>query len=173
MKARKPRRLTHLSPLMTLIVILAGCGAGKTLVMKPPGSEMHVTSVSFSEGTSTAVVPDQTIEEFEAKLSELLYGESKEGEAAAFQRGNDIKIVYRFLQHDEGSQFTRWFWGGIGNAGQGSLTVEAIYFDHADKELATIQVEGEIGSGFFGGSFEFAIDKAAEQLAEYTIKNFK
>ncbi|HSK29843.1 MAG TPA: hypothetical protein VLA17_07755, partial [Candidatus Limnocylindria bacterium] len=62
---------------------------------------------------------------------------------------------------------------GIGNTGEGSLTVEAKFFDNADKELATIQAEGRIGSGFFGGDFSFALDKAAEKIAEYTKINFK
>lgn len=172
MKPRKPRRLIHLFSLMTLIIILAGCGAGKTLVMRPPETELHVTSLSFSESNSTIRVPEETKQAFEKKLSALLYEESEKGEGA-FQRGNDITIKYRFIQVNEGSQFTRWFWGGIGNAGEGSLTVEAKYFDNTDKELATIHAEGKIGSGFFGGSFEFAIEKAAEEIAEYTISNFK
>ncbi len=65
MKVTKPKRLMHLFSLMTLIVILAGCGAGKIFVLKAPGSEMHVTSVGFSEGTSTAIVPEEAREEFE------------------------------------------------------------------------------------------------------------
>jgi len=97
----------------------------------------------------------------------LLY---KEG---AFQKGSELTIRYRFVQFDAGSQFTRWFLGGIGNSGEGSLTIEAKYFDMAGKELSVIQTEGRIGSGFFGGDFSFALQKAAEEIADYTKINFK
>ena len=39
--------------------------------------------------------------------------------------------------------------------------------------LKVIQTEGRIGSGFFGGSMSEAVDRAAEEIAEYAIANFK
>jgi allophanate hydrolase subunit 2 len=36
-----------------------------------------------------------------------------------------------------------------------------------------IQTEGRIGRGYFGGSMSEAVDKAAEEIAEYAIANFK
>lgn len=84
-----------------------------------------------------------------------------------------MTIRYRFVQYNAGNQFTRWFWGGIGNAGEGTLTVEAKYFDSQGKEICVIQSEGKIGSGFFGGSFDYAMDKAAKEIVEYTKANFK
>lgn len=104
---------------------------------------------------------------FQQKLEEYLYAEK------TFDKGKELTIKYRFIQFDPGNQFTRWFWGGIGNAGEGSLTVEAKFYDADNQELATIQSEGRIGSGFFGGDFSYAVDKAAEKIAEYTKVNFK
>jgi hypothetical protein len=78
-----------------------------------------------------------------------------------------LKIHYRFIQFNPGSQFSRWFWGGIGSAGKGSLTVEVRFLDGSGRELAKIQSEGEITSGAFGGSFDFAVQKAATEVAEY------
>lgn len=49
------------------------------------------------------------------------------------------------------------------------MTVEARFLDSSDKELARIQSEGEISSGAFGGSFDFAIQKTAEEMAEYVV----
>jgi len=63
--------------------------------------------------------------------------------------------------------------GGLGNMGEGSLTIETKFYDSADKELATIQTEGRIGSGFFGGSYGEALDKAAEKIAEFARTNFR
>ncbi len=101
---------------------------------------------------------------FEAKLAQLLYGQD------GFTKGPGLKIRYRFIQFNPGNQFTRWFWGGIGSAGKGSMTVEARFLDSSDKELAKIQSDGEISSGGFGGSFDFAIQKTAEEVAEYAKK---
>jgi hypothetical protein len=46
-------------------------------------------------------------------------------------------------------------------------------FYEGQTKLANIQTEGWIGSGFFGGSMSEAVDKAAEEIAEYAIANFK
>ncbi|MBI2352424.1 MAG: DUF4410 domain-containing protein [Deltaproteobacteria bacterium] len=150
-----------------LAFILTGCGAGRAMVMKPPDSKIRVASVEAVEGNSPVSVSADVKRAFVDKLKEYLYA----GET--FRPGSDLRISYRFIQYDPGNQFTRWFWGGVGNAGEGSLTVEARYLDAANKELATIQAEGRIGSGFFGGDFSFAVDKAAEKIADFTITNFK
>lgn len=169
---KKPSRWMYLSLLITLTATLAGCGAGKTLVVKPAEARLRVTSVDISEANSTVIVPGGIREEFRNKLAQLLYEKQGE-EEAVFTRGNDLKVKYRFVQFEKGNQFTRWFLGGIGNAGEGSLTIEAKYFDANGRELATIQAEGKIGSGFFGGSVNFAVGKAAEEIAKYTKENFK
>lgn len=153
--------------LFTGALIFAGCGAGKTLVLKPPEMKLRAVSVELSESKSTVSVPADVNSEFQEKLRQLLF------EEGAFQKGTDLKIRYRFIQFNPGNQFTRWFWGGIGNAGEGSLTIETRYFDVADKKLSVIQTEGKIGSGAFGGALSFAIQKAAEEIANYTKVNFK
>jgi len=137
------------------------------MIVKPPEAKLRVNSVEFTEGISPVAVPADVKATLTEKLNQYLYGEG------GFQRGKELKISYRFIQYDPGSQFTRWFWGGIGNAGEGSLTIETKYYDPNDKELATINVEGRIGSGFFGGALAEAIDRAAEKVAEYTKANFR
>lgn len=164
---RMLRGYVHLSLLITGIVVLAGCGTGRTFVIKPLETKPQVSSLDVSEGNSTVSVPEEAKKAFHEKLTKFLY------EEGAFQRGNDLKIKYRFIQYNTGSQFKRWFWGGIGQAGEGSMTIEAKYFDATDKELATIQSEGRIGSGFFGGDFDFALEKAAKEITEYTKQNFR
>jgi hypothetical protein len=156
----------ELSILFLIICFLIGCGAGKTLVMEPPTSKKSVRSVEIVQGKCTVEVPEEVVKTLETKLSELLY---KEG---GYTNGPELTITYRFLQCNPGSQLSRWFWGGIGNAGQGSLTVEATYTDPSNKQLCKIQCEGVISSGAFGGDFSFAVEKAANEIAEYTKKNF-
>jgi hypothetical protein len=77
----------------------------------------------------------------------------------------------RVVQFEPGSQFQRWFWGGLGNQGEGSLHVLAEFYE-GDKKLAHIQTEGRIGSGAFGGSLNMAVDKAATEIAEYAGTTF-
>ena len=93
-------------------------------------------------------------------------------EESGFEKGSELRIRYRFVQFDPGNQFARWFWGGLGNTGEGSLSIEAKFVDSSGAEIATIQAQGSINSGFFGGSFELAIDKAAQEIAEYTVANY-
>ncbi|MBN1958526.1 MAG: hypothetical protein JXQ81_06530 [Desulfuromonadales bacterium] len=76
----------------------------------------------MTEGVSTVKVPGEVKIAFHDKLAHFLYEEE-----GAFERGPELKITYRFIQYNPGNQFTRWFWGCIGNAGEGTMTVEAKY----------------------------------------------
>ncbi len=153
------------SSLLAPILLLAGCGVGKTMVLKRPPTDTKVSSVEVAEDAATVKVPQEVSATFASNLKRLLCAE-KAVKAA------DLKLTYRIIQFDPGNQAARWFWGGIGNAGEGSMTVEAKYLDNVGREIASIQTEGKIGSGFFGGSFESAIARAAEKIAEYTNENF-
>jgi len=161
------RMFIHLLALTTITGFLMGCGTGRTMILKPSETRIRVSAVNASEANSPLSVPTELKAVFQKKLDEFLYSEK------AFERGKELNIRYRFIQFDPGNQFTRWFWGGIGNAGEGSLTIETKYFDSTNNELATIHTEGRIGSGFFGGSFDDAVEKAAEKIAEYTKINFR
>jgi hypothetical protein len=46
------------------------------------------------------------------------------------------------------------------------------YITSDDAKLAKTQVEGRIGSEFFGGSIDKAITKAGEDIVEFTIRQF-
>jgi hypothetical protein len=146
---------------------LGACGVGRAMIVKPPEAKVRVSTVQVSEGNSPVAVPDEVKAALVSKLDQYLYGED------GFQKGSELQISYRFILFEPGNQFTRWFWGGIGNAGEGSLMIETKYLDPNSKELATVNVEGRIGSGFFGGAFSEAVDKAAEKIAEYTKTNFR
>jgi hypothetical protein len=159
--------LRHSFLMILTLLFFVGCGAGKTLVIKPPEAKIKVSSVNFSEGASTVNLPEKFKEIFKQKLTHLLFEESH------FQKGSDINIEYRFLQYDPGNQFSRWFWGGIGNAGEGTLTVEAKFFNTDGKELSVIHSEGKISSGFFGGTFELALEKAAKEIVEHIEQNYQ
>ena len=152
--------------LLSILFITTGCGAGKTMVIKAPEAASKFSAMEVVEDPATVNVPSEVSSSFQTKLGRLLY------EDGGFSKGPGLTIKYRFIQYNPGNQFTRWFWGGIGNAGEGTMTVEAKFLDGKDKELATIQSEGKIGSGAFGGSFDFATQKAAAEVAEFA-KRFR
>ena len=163
----KPRfNWSTLFVLASVSFVLAGCGTGKTIVMDA-GESRNASSVAIAEGQSTVTVPPEAVTTFRNKLDELLF---KKGGVA---QGQDVTLTYRFVQFNPGSQFARWLSGGIGNYGEGSLTIEVTYADQAGKPLGKIMSEGKIGSGFFGGSSDSAIERAAEEVASYTVTHFK
>ncbi|MBI9076479.1 MAG: DUF4410 domain-containing protein [Desulfatibacillum sp.] len=158
------KKLIFLCILSTLI--LYGCGAGRTFVVEPCKTQYTASSVMFEENDSTVVVPTEMKITFQKALGDMLY------EQRSLEKGSELKIAYSFIQFEPGSRFKRYMWGGVGNSGEGSLTIRAAFLDVAGNELSTIQTEGVIGSGLFGGSFDNAIEKAAEEIAEYVEKNY-
>lgn len=163
------RNWSTLLILTVLATFLIGCGTGRTMVLNSPSSssEIYSSTISLLNIESSVDIPDIAIVEFEEKLNKYLY------KSEGFNRGNELQLKCRFIQFDKGDQFTRWFWGGLGNAGEGSLTIEAIFLSTEGEELAKIHSEGRIGSGFFGGEFSNAIDKAAKEIAEYAVSKYK
>lgn len=158
----------HCYSLITALVLLGGCGGGKTVVMAPLETQLRVATVDVMEENPTVNVPQEIRNSLRDKIGQLLY------EEGAFQRGTDLKIKYHFIYFNPGSQAARWAAGPFGGeAAQGSLIVQAKYSDSTGREVATIQAEGFIGGGFLGGSFNNAIDNAAKQIAEYTKRNFR
>jgi len=151
-------------------LVLAACGTGRTMVMEPPPEKNTFSAVSLKRADDTVVVPDEYRKRFVTKIREELYGTKEK--PGSFADGDGLIIRIKVVQFNEGSQVARWFWGGIGNAGEGSLQVLAEFFDR-DKKLAQIQTEGRIGSGFLGGSMDEAVDKAAEEIAKYAVANFR
>ncbi len=154
---------------LVLLVFLVGCGAGKLMVLEPSGTEhLKISSVNIKEEQPTVKISDEDREKFRQALKEVL--ESKCG-LKVTNDTPDLVVDYRIIQYNPGSRTARWFWGGVGNAGEGSITVDVAFFSSDGKKLGHIQAEGKIQSGFFGGSFSYAIHKAAEQIGDY-IKQY-
>ncbi len=153
-----------------LCMLVAACGTGRTMVKEPPQQKRAYSAVKLTRADDTVVVPEEYRVRFVSKIREQLYGTNDK--PGPFVEDEDLTIRIKVVQFEAGSQMQRWFWGGIGNAGEGSLQVLAEFYD-GDAKLAEIQTEGRIGSGFFGGSMGEAVDKAAEQIATYAITNFR
>jgi hypothetical protein len=148
-----------------LCFLLAACGSSKTMVLEDVGSPQQIDSYKLVEGKSTTNAPQEAKQLF---YSDIETGLIERG----YKRGDDLTIEYRFIQFNAGNRFERWMWGGLGNAGEGEITVEVIFKDHCGKELSKIQVGGRIDSGFLGGSFDCAIRNAAGEVVTYVERSF-
>ncbi len=149
-----------------LAFLVQGCGAGKLTVLDPINNSEKTQTVRIKEGKHTLTVPKESIETFEKKFKERLYSNT------SLTEGDDIQIVYRFIQYNEGNRFARYFLGGIGNTGEGSLTVELVFIKHDGTQIGKIQAEGKIGSGFAGGSMDSAVESAVEVATDFIQKTF-
>ncbi len=149
----------------SLCILLAACGSSKTMVLDTPAQVKYIKSFELVQGKSTIGVPREAQDLFqntiENKLTEIGY-----------PKGSDLIIEYRFIQFDEGDQFARWMWGGLGNCGEGEMTAEVKFKDLNGHELSKIHVGGKIGSGVFGGSFDHAVENAAHEVTRYVEKTF-
>lgn len=155
-----------LLPTLVLAAALAGCGTARTVVVEPAKATARYRTLTIAADPSTVAVPADVSRDFEASLRKDLYGSGK------FAQGDELRLVYAFVSHNPGNQFQRWFSGGIGNWGEGSLVVHVRYLDKAGQEVAKTQVEGRIGSGFFGGSMSEALYRVSQDVVTFTVTTF-
>lgn len=150
--------------MLSMVCVLTSCGAGRTIVADPVVIPCHVStnSVSIVRDRDCVNVCEDVKCTFEKQLSKKLFSDG------VLQNGPGVTLKYRFIQYNEGSRFSRYMWGGIGNAGEASVMIEVSYLDPQNNVLGKIQTEGRIGSGLFGGSSDNAIEKAADEVANYT-----
>ena len=145
---------------------LTGCGTASTLVLAPKQSIERYSKIE--------VIADKPNVDVPAEVSDQLHSAITKGltESGAFSDGTDLQIVYSFVSYDPGSRAERYLTGGLGNSGEGSIAVIVRYVDRNGKEVAKTQVEGHIGSGFFGGSIDSVVSKISDKIVKYTVENF-
>lgn len=149
-----------------LSLSLAACASGTTTVLAPPSAAFSANSIQIEAIDNTVAVEPEIVAYYGEQLHLALY----EDEDRAFAEGSDITVKYRFLQANEGSQLKRWAIG-VGS-GKGSVTIESVFYDQAGNELSRIHSGGEISGGLFGGTFKEAVERAAEETADYARENF-
>ncbi len=158
------KKLLYFLPLM---IILQGCaGKGTTMVLNAPTERQMARNYHLVDSGSTVGVESSAKRLFETEVNQGL-------RQANMQAGQDLEISYRFIQFDEGSRFMRYMAGGLGNAGEGEMTIEVTFKNRDKQEIGKINVGGKIASGAFGGSFDNAIEQAALQVVRYVNSNFR
>jgi hypothetical protein len=150
-------------------LFLTACGTGRTMVMEPVSERRTFDAARLERAADSVEVPEELRKLFIDKLRADLYGSAEK--AGPFVEGDGLTIRVKVVQFEGGSQFQRWFFGGIGNQGEASMQLLTEFFE-GEKKLANIQTEGRIGSGFFGGSVESAVGKAVGEISTYAVKHF-
>ncbi len=148
-------------------LFVSACGAGTTTIIDAyNGPQMNLETASIVSADTMVDVPDELQKFFKEAMDEQFF------EKGLFTRGTGLKVEYTFTQFEAGNRFSRYMLGGIGNAGEASLTVKVEFFDSDGNKLSAINVGGKIGSGMFGGSVKEAMTKAAKEAAEYGVVSF-
>jgi len=150
-------------------LFLTACGTGRTMVMEPPAERKSFTTAQIVRADDSVSVPEELRTMFLEEIRKDLYGTPEK--SGPFTEGPGLTIRIKVVQFEGGSQFQRWFFGGLGNQGEASMHLLTEFFD-GESKLANIQTEGRIGSGVFGGSVKSAADKAASEISEYAVNNF-
>ena len=142
------------------------------MILSAPTQRYAVNTYTLEHGRSTIPCDDEVKEQFEAEIREGL-------SEMNMRQGNDLIIAYRCVQCEEGNRFVRCLsgvqyisWFVPSGAGEAELTMEVIFKDKNKKELSKIYVSGKNSSGFFKGSFNYAVDKAAKQVIQYVSHHF-
>lgn len=145
--------------------MLSGCASGTVSVR-----DIDKSASGARYETAKLVRQDSTVSvtaEMEGKFEDKFTAKMRQD----FPTGDDMTVEYRFIKFDEGDRALRYLVGF--GAGKGEMAVEAKFIDANGTHLATVESEGEITMGVFGGSFDDAIENAAAELHEFAVKNFK
>jgi hypothetical protein len=143
----------------------SACATATTTVREPAARDFKSETVAIEHGSDTVSVEEEYGTYFRNKLAQELYADG------GFAEGEGMVLQYRFIQLDQGSRAARYMFGPI--AGKGTMKIEIVFLDAERTEIATIETGGEVSGGFFGGSFKSALDKAAQETADYAIAKFR
>jgi len=144
-------------------LLLCGCSAnGRTVILRPSGSNASYSSVLVTEDGSDPLVPPEVSRDFRKALSTYLY------DRGPFFRGPELRIVYRITGYPSAKE------GGSAEGkedpGTRAVTAEVTFYNFVEKEIASIRAEGDVGDA---GRIDRAVRECARQVAFYAKRNFK
>lgn len=148
-------------------VPLAACASSALMVDQAPTGQYRAQSATLEYQPSTVGVEDNT----QAYLQQAMSNALVTGPDAVFRSGDELKIRYRFVGHDEGSRVGRWLTAGL--AGGSKTYIEAEFIDRNGASVGKVRSEGAVGMGVFGGSAKSGIDAAVKKIAQYATATFK
>lgn len=152
--------------LLISTTLFTGCASSSTSISTPVKQEYSKKYESFiiEEKVLGNNSPKEKKNLFETKLKELF-------ETYEYQNSSGLKIEYSFLAYDEGNQALRYFVGF--GAGEGTLKVKTTFRDSDTQEiLGSIETDGKLTMGAFGGDFDGAIDKVVNDVFDFAKNNY-
>lgn len=166
------KKIIPAAALFGLAMMVSGCGASRMTVIRPvPENAGPAAAIQVNQVETTAPTPQSLPGEIQFLLMEQLR-KSGAFDAVSSERGI-IALNVTVVSFDAGNQMERWFWGGLGNAGEGDLQLETSFIDsESGQELGKIRSQGTITSGALGGSIDIAYKNAVKQIVEYTVLKF-
>lgn len=148
---------------------LAACGSGQTVILERPDGGAKYEQAYLVEGEHLADVTAEQIKEFHDYLDDFMFGEK-----GVFQKDEGgFAVSYRFTSFNPGSRAKRYIAGGIGNWGEASTVIEVTFTNPDGLQIGKINVEGRIGSGFFGGDTESTLKRAAREAVDYAEAHYR
>jgi hypothetical protein len=146
--------------------VAVGCATTETRETLVPDPDGSYAGIDINVGSELGGMPSDAQQRFEAELTDALH------DSGAFEQGGDLDLTWNVIRRDPGNRFVRWLVGGMGDGTSAYLVVEADFSDRDGTHLGTIEVEGEINGGAFGGGVDDAVEPVARDVATYTIDTF-
>lgn len=153
--------------IITLTLILTACTSSKTHVVEYLNYTKPVEGITIKHVADAECLKPEIREHFLNTLTSKLYEENN------YKYGNDITLSYSFECIQEGNRFMRYMIGPFSDTANGKLIVAVTYLDPFNKIVGKIESQAKISGGLWGGSFDNAIEKVAQEITEYTVTNFK
>jgi hypothetical protein len=158
--------IVWLLSLFIFITLITACTpTGRLIVNEVSDSTVHVKTINFVQLKPTVDVDPKLLKVVQDEVE----GHVLEDEV--FSRGNELTLSYRIVQYESGNRAARYF--SVGQAGEGSITIDATFTDSQGSVLAKVQASGEIRSGALGGGSNNSIENAADVIGKYARKHFK
>lgn len=155
-------------------ILLSGCGTSRIMVLRSDTEKVgKVNSLQVNEVKSEmATISRHALIRIREILIEKLQA-SHAFDKITTQEGGNIILDVKVIDFEEGDQFTRWFWTGMGGMGAGRIELETTYKEGSSgEEIAQIKTQGTVNTGFFGGSIEAAYYRAVNEIVDYTVNEF-
>jgi hypothetical protein len=114
-----------------------------------------------TEAPGGQTIPSDIRNKFVQRLDEELY-------RANFTRGNEFTLTWKCTEVDKGNRALRYFVGF--GAGSGVMAITATVSDAKGHPLGSRELKGVQTIGVFGGSFDSAIEMAADETADFAAE---
>lgn len=146
---------------------LSACANSSLTVERPYTGGFRTASLTIEYDTSNVPVDQEDLDYTRDRMERAFFG----GDEPLFTRGEGMRVRYRYIGFNEGSQALRYLTGPI--AGGSRVVLEVDFIGANGEVLSTVRGEGSVSGGFFGGSNKSGIDKAIDEVAAYAADRFK